>query len=717
MNSESQKKNTQNIQRVKIFAFVFFFVFFLLPITTHAGTLFKNPNNLGLLGYWSFNEGTSTVVSDFSGNGNFGTTTNISHPATATSGWGLGRFGYAMKFDGVNDAVDIADSSSLNPTSQITISAWVKPTGVCSTSGYFVSKSNPGSYYLRFQGGGAGCMLRFQVITGAGTVTLDSATGVMVPGVWQYVVGTWDGANMRGYRNGVLVSGPTAQTGTIAANVSNIQIGNAAGVLPFNGLIDEVKIYSRALSVSEILAQYRGGLVTYRQPSNQGLIGYWSFNDGLGTTATDFSGYMRHGTMSGFASPATSLSGWGSGKFGSGLVFDGTDDVIDIDQPIYPTNTSWSFSGWVKATPPTSATIYSEGENGVNNRKIFIGRINNTKLRVTIQNTAGTTLLTASSAGDVFDGSWHHVVFSDNNGTAALYIDGVLDATNFNYTRSGTFAQNSSNIGCVQEISCNDKLTGKLDEIRLYNRALTASEAFSLYKTGERAINVSQNNKVKNGLVGLWSFNGPDIDWASNTAYDRAGANNGTLSGMSKNTSITVGKVGQALNFDGLSNLIDAGSDASIDDLGDMSVCAWVKPLASPPGFWAGLVAKSSGASTGWQFYIYGSSPPYGLGFYNTDGDQAEKDSIININEWQHVCGTWDGNAGVTGRKLYLNGTQVASPTLGTSSGPSSDASYSVTIGSLGSAPYLFTGEIDEVRLYSNVLSASDIKQLYNAGR
>ncbi len=704
MNSESQKKNTQNIQRVKIFAFVFFFVFFLLPTTTHAGTLFKNANNLGLLGYWSFNEGTSTVVSDFSGNMNFGTTSNMANPATATSGWGLGRFGYALKFDGINDFIDAGNNPILTPTTSITVSAWIK-NNACSPTAYIVSKGDSVSYYLRLQQTGAGCILRFQTTTGAGTVTLDSPQGTLTPGAWQYVVGTWDGSNMRIYRNGVLVGGPTAQTGTLSSATENLQIGTRGSVFSWNGSIDEVKIYSRALSQSEISAQYRGGLVTYKQPSNQGLIGYWSFNDGSGTQMGDFSGNGNNGS--------NSSNQWNSGKFGGARKFESSSDTIAIpNSPSLNPTSAVTISAWIYPTAwPGNSRVLQKGstdnqyrltaEFGLMEFCIFISELKCVTYSVLPQLNV-----------------WTHVVGTYDGAVATLYYNGVSVGA-APYTGAINTTSDSLAIGCKTTSACSstDSFVGKIDEVRIYNRGFSANEVMSLYKTGERAINVSQNNKVKNGLVGLWSFNGPDMDWGSNTAYDRAGSNNGTVSGMSKNTSITVGKVGQALNFDGLSNLVDAGSAAAIDDLGDMSVCAWIKPLASPPGYWAGLVAKSSGASTGWQFYMYGSSPPYGLGFYNTDGDQVEKDSIININDWQHVCGTWDGNAGVTGRKLYLNGTQVASPTLGTSSGPNSDASYSVTIGSLGSAPYLFAGEIDEVRLYSNVLSASDIKQLYNAGR
>ena len=91
-----------------IFATVFFVSFFGFALGAQAATLGKPTNNLGLVGYWNFNEGTSTIATDNSGYGNHGTTSNISHPPTATNGWSPGKLGSAITFDGSNDYVSMA---------------------------------------------------------------------------------------------------------------------------------------------------------------------------------------------------------------------------------------------------------------------------------------------------------------------------------------------------------------------------------------------------------------------------------------------------------------------------------------------------------------------------------------------------------------------------------------------------------------------------------
>jgi hypothetical protein len=82
---------------------------------------------------------------------------------------------------------------------------------------------------------------------------------------------------------------------------------------------------------------------------------------------------------------------------------------------------------------------------------------------------------------------------------------------------------------------------GKADELRIYDRALGATEIGNLYALGAAKFQDTQSNQLTNGLIGYWPFNGPDI--SGTTAYDRAGSNNGTLTnGPTK----TIGRSGQA---------------------------------------------------------------------------------------------------------------------------------------------------------------------------
>ena len=117
------------IQNLKLFllAFLLFSLFIFNLPKASAAIISKPPSNLGLVGYWRFNEGTSTTASDASGNRNNGKLTNFPSPvpfsSSVNSGWTNGRLGKALSFDGSNDYVNLPSA----PLSSGSISgvAWV----------------------------------------------------------------------------------------------------------------------------------------------------------------------------------------------------------------------------------------------------------------------------------------------------------------------------------------------------------------------------------------------------------------------------------------------------------------------------------------------------------------------------------------------------------------------------------------------------------------
>jgi hypothetical protein len=198
----------------------------------------------GLVGWWRFNETSGGVASDSSGNGNDGA---VNGGAT----WVAGKYGNALSFDGTSGYVNVPDSSSLDFGSQITIEAWIYPGAVGSEMGIIAKHWT--QYYLRL---GLGAHAEGSVSIGGvgyrvyGTTTLST-------GQWYYVVFTYDGQNMRIYVNGNLEN-TVALTGAIDTTTHSLTIGQIGSALQFfNGIIDEARIYSRALSATEIQANYQ----------------------------------------------------------------------------------------------------------------------------------------------------------------------------------------------------------------------------------------------------------------------------------------------------------------------------------------------------------------------------------------------------------------------------------------------------------------------------
>src|SRR6185436_957349 len=109
---------------------------------------------------------------------------------------------------------------------------------------------------------------------------------------------------------------------------------------------------------------------------------------------------------------------------------------------------------------------------------------------------------------------------------------------------------------------------GFIDDVRFYNRALSAAEITQLYKQGASKLGVTvapaPNSPFSNGLVGYWTFDGKDTNWAANTTADKSGqGNTGRMTNMSTTTSPALGKIGQGLKFDGADDNVVASDVAS----------------------------------------------------------------------------------------------------------------------------------------------------------
>ena len=138
---------------------------------------------------------------------------------------------------------------------------------------------------------------------------------------------------------------------------------------------------------------------------------------------------------------------------------------------------------WVRGSAQTAKYLFTHG-NPTNTAPLFIiqtgqAAANNAKLDVIIRNDGNTALLNhVVSSNVVFNGDWHHIAWVDNGGSVRLYIDGVQDAANFNYTPSGTFTFHNTVIGSLirTTVSTGAIFNGQMDDIAVFERALTQAE-------------------------------------------------------------------------------------------------------------------------------------------------------------------------------------------------------------------------------------------------
>jgi hypothetical protein len=211
-------------------------------------TTLATPVIPNLITHWKLDEGTGTSASDSVGS-NHGTLTN--GPI-----WGSGQFGSAVTFDGVNDYINLP---IMNVTGTgLTLTAWVKFSSFPNSDQRIISKANnnnANSHYwmLGHTNDGGQQRLRFRLRTGSNTTTLNATSGNMLSNVWYHATATYDGTTMRLYLNGVQVAS-TSKTGSIATSSSiPVNIGrNPDNSNHLRGTLDDVRIYNRGLSASEI---------------------------------------------------------------------------------------------------------------------------------------------------------------------------------------------------------------------------------------------------------------------------------------------------------------------------------------------------------------------------------------------------------------------------------------------------------------------------------
>lgn len=234
----------------------------------------------GPVGVWKLDEGSGTTVTDSSGNGNNGT-------MLGGVSWGQGVFGPGLVFNGTNGQIKVSDNHALEPAGAVTVSAWFKNDGSPGVYRYIVAKGGNGciaASYGLYSGPNGG--LQFYVSQQHGTVYARSpdAGQKVWDGNWHLAVGTYDGSTIRLYVDGVQVGSGTAYPGSLEyllPNSNDFYIGNYPSCQPhwFLGSIDDVMVWSRALSASDVKGLLPG---SDQPPASGGGSGSGSGGSGAG---------------------------------------------------------------------------------------------------------------------------------------------------------------------------------------------------------------------------------------------------------------------------------------------------------------------------------------------------------------------------------------------------------------------------------------------------
>jgi len=639
--------------------------------TTVHNQMEKNGEN-GLVSWWKMDEGTGTTAPDTM-NINIGTLgTGTSAPTRSTSG----KIGNALSFDG-NDYVSISDSSTLRP-SQITVTAWVKSSNWSGqTHPMIVAKGVNQEYILWYDSEES----KFGFRIGNVAVTSYSTT-TPANDTWYHLVGTYDGTTNKIYLNGTLQDSDS-YSGGIPANTRPLVFGagSTSGTSYsnfLNGIIDNVKIFNRILSSSEIDSEYRS---IHGQMINMSASSDWV--DG--------------------AQPNSNQK-----PLGKALDFDGSDDYVTVAD----TNNSLDFTdsftieAWLYIDSlPTSGNIKSITTKWVSNTGWDLRLFNNSgtqKIGFGIDGAERDTSYTLPTS------QWIHFV-GVHNATSDVdyfYLNGVQIASITSSTTDASANAATTEIGRMNS-TYGRYFDGKIDEVKLFDSAISTAQIKKEYNRGVSvAMGVGKNVNIgATGPVGYWKLD----EGSAYTAFDSSGNNKtGTLGVGNSAPTWTDGKVGKALSFDGINDYVPITTSTT----GIMG-SAFTSATAEAWVYLTGTPSSTSyifedGTTDGWIVIgVNTSSQPFvqtrqAASPYTSV--YATSSTALSLNTWYHITGIVDAS----NLYLYVNGIYNTS---NTHTGICVVDNDGVRINN-----GTFPGKIDEVKIYNYSLTADQIKVDYNNG-
>jgi hypothetical protein len=401
-----------------------------------------------------------------------------------------------------------------------------------------------------------------------------------------------------------------------------------------------------------------------------GLVGRWALDETSLTTAADSSGLGNNGTL--INGPA-----WNpGGKIAGALSFDGLNDYVSLGNPasLIP-GSAITLAAWFNLSDVTyNRFILSKYDGVAPQNDTFLRFQAGTGVACAV---GGSTLIGAAT---IAAGQWYHVVCTYDGASIRLYLNGTQMAS---VGKSGAIADEAGTawlIGARTPANPTACIAGLLDDVRIYNRALTGPDVAQLFAFPAADITT--------GLSGLW----PLDETSGPTAFDVSGnANNGTLAnGPAWNSA---GRLGGALAFDGINDYVTLGNPASLIPGSAITVAGWFK--LTDVTYNRFILSKYDGLAPQTDTFLRYQA---GTGLAcSVGGTYAVGSATIVAGQWYHGACTYDGSS----VRVYLDGTQIGA--IAKSGSIADEAGTAWLIGARTPAnPTAFiAGLLDDVRIYS----------------
>lgn len=702
------------------------------------------------LAHYKFDEGFGAVANN-SGNGGSSRNGTINNATWSNDG----KLGKALDFNGSSAYVSFATQPINWSARNRTISTWVKPeagdlTGEHDILTGYASSTDYSRMRLRYS---AGKIYYIMMIYPGPTYATLTSTTTLTAGNWYHVVLTWDDANYYLYINGVLevtFASASVTTDSIAFTTIGANIDSGDPAAYSNGFIDEVKLYTTALTADQVTAEYNQGkaevLSSISTESNGTTpsfsasreycvpgdtttcnppIAEYLLDENTGTTVYDKSG--NNYASIGFLGTPT----WTPGKKGSALSFNGTTDGVSFSGPTTYSTMTMTAWAYIDASSPTGDIVGYAHTNS--NAYGFTFYIEGNTLRAKAETNADQYFYT-NVTYDVtsLKNQWIHLAMTWQNlgtgtggcdATVKLYVNGaVVDSDTDNVTGTPysclTPYPYPFTMGGTTTASLARPTKVKLDDVRVYSYVRTPAQIAWEYNQG--------------GPIAWYKFDecqGATIYNSALTGNGEAAGNNGTLSigGTAPNTTPgtcsttgawadgATGKLNASMDFDGVDDAATFTQSYPVAWSNPFSLSTWVYVPSSATwanAYMGNIVGK--GDYTG----------SYGLTRNTTDnqvcawmrGDNTSFSDCLSItrDQWWHLTMVWDG----TYLTLYTNGVPSGSPGSTTLTGVPDVTSWSIggALAFAGASGNLFTGFIDNVQLYNYALTPAQVQTTYNNG-
>jgi chitodextrinase len=592
----------------------------------------------------------------------------------ATDRFGFGNSAFA--FNGTSSEMTADNSAQLN-SNFTTVSFWVKPNSL-PTSGEAFLMSFGGwqeRWKISLPNHGKPVWTTNNI---SGISDMDSGGGnELVPGQWDHLVFVHDGSKDLIYKNGVKVAEKNV-SGAMNSTTYPLGIGYNPidGGNYFDGVIDEVQIYNYPLSATDIADLYTA------QSAFPGTAGELVAEYHFAGNANDSSPFGNNATVEG-ASLTKNRFGYAANAY----QFTGAESITASNSVALNSDYA-TISFWVKVDAlPASGEAFLLSNGGWQERwKISLP--NHGKPVFTTNGTGGISDMDSNSPLPV--GEWRHVVMVHDGTQDKIFINGVLaNAKNV----SGTLNSTGHPFGIgYNPIDGGNYFEGSLDDIQIYNVALTDQEVADLYDEQ------SQAPVFTDKLVAYYPF--------SDNANDVTPFHNNAQVNGAQLAEDRFGKANKAYHFDGTNDEITAGNSPQLNSP-NTTVSFWINIDELPASGEYYLLSLG-----GWQERWKISLPNHGKPVWTTNNSSGISDmdsnSPLPVGEWRHVVMVHDG----TNDKVFINGVLANSKAV---AGTMNSTTYDLGIGynPIDGGNY-FKGSLDEVQIYNVALTDQEVADLYD---